>query len=222
MSQTHDRTIGFFLANNATPEQVNACIDDIRRFYGVVSAPGVAPAVAAVQNTTAAAAPAVVTDNGGVELDSTGLPYDERIHSGSRSKTNKGVWTKRKGVDDATFNRVSAELRATMGASAAPVATATPTLPAAPAAAAVPNLPTLPQGGPVVPALPSVAPSPYQQFVAWQATLLHSPTNPTGRLTADWINQLIEAHGVPGGLANLAHREDLIPAIEAAIKGALG
>lgn len=215
MSQTHDRTVGFFLANNATPEQVNACIDDIRRFYGAVSAPGVAPAAAATvaQNTTPAPAAAA-----GVEVDSTGLPWDERIHSGSKKKTGNGVWNRRKNVDDATFNNVSNQLRAALGA--APAAAAAPVT--APAAAALPTLPQLPQGGPVVPALPSVAPTAYQNFVAWQATLLHSPSNPTGRITADWVNQLIAAHGVPGGLADLALREDLIPAIEAQIRSVLG
>lgn len=217
MSQTHDRTIGFFLANNATPEQVNACIDDIRRFYGHVAAPGVSPvAAAAAQNTTpAAAAPAT----GAVEVDSTGLPYDARIHSGSRKKNNDGTWAKRKNTPDATIAAVTAELRAAMAAGGA--TGAAPALPAAPGTAVVPGLPTLPQNGPVVPALPATETA-YQKFVAFIATQLHSPTNPTGRINSDWVDQVIANAGVPGGLANLAAREDLIPGIEAQIKGALG
>lgn len=218
MSQTHDRTIGFFLANNATVEQVNACIDDIRRFYGATAAPGVSPVAAvAAQNTTPAAPAAGTTGN--VELDSTGLPWDERIHSGSRKKNNDGSWGKRKNTPDATIAAVTAELRAAMAAGGA--TGAAPALPAAPGAAVVPGLPTLPQGGPVLPTLPQTE-SLYQKFVAFIATQLNSPQNPTGRLTSDWVDQVIAGAGVPGGLANLSAREDLIPGIEAQIKGALG
>lgn len=44
-------------------------------------------------------------------LDAEGLPWDERIHSSNRKMTAKGVWTRRKNVDDAVFNSVVAELR---------------------------------------------------------------------------------------------------------------
>lgn len=45
------------------------------------------------------------------QLDTTGLAWDKRIHSSSKKKTNAGVWTRRKGVEDAVFNQVSGELR---------------------------------------------------------------------------------------------------------------
>jgi hypothetical protein len=209
MSVTNESpiAIGISLASNASPQQVAAAIDLINRVFGVQAAPGVAPAVAVQQGTTIAP----ITDTASVLVDSSGMPWDERIHSSAKSQKNDGTWTKRKGVDDATYARISTELRTALGA--------TPSLPAPGTA---PTLPSLPQTGPVLPALPSAAPSAYQNFVAWVGTLLHSPQNPTGRLTGEWVDQLISANGVPGGLANLSVREDLIPALEGQIKQALG
>jgi hypothetical protein len=73
-----------------------------------------APAAAAVSTANAQAAPAT---SGGVELDAVGVPWDARIHSsamddatGTHKKTAKGVWTKRKGVDDLTHTTVTNEL----------------------------------------------------------------------------------------------------------------
>lgn len=46
-----------------------------------------------------------------IELDADGLPWDERIHAGSKTKTAKGVWKKRRGVQPVTITEVEAELR---------------------------------------------------------------------------------------------------------------
>lgn len=52
--------------------------------------------------------------------DSAGLPHDTRIHS-DPPKTNKdGTWRARRGVDDATVEAVTAELRAAIGDASAP------------------------------------------------------------------------------------------------------
>lgn len=45
------------------------------------------------------------------EVDADGLPWDERIHSGNRKKTAKGVWQRRRGVKDVTYDEVVEELR---------------------------------------------------------------------------------------------------------------
>lgn len=42
--------------------------------------------------------------------DKSGLPWDERIHSSNKKLTAKGEWTRRRGVDDITFETVKAEL----------------------------------------------------------------------------------------------------------------
>jgi hypothetical protein len=43
-------------------------------------------------------------------LDSNGTPWDERIHSSSKTKTNDGIWKRRKGVSDELFDEVMLEL----------------------------------------------------------------------------------------------------------------
>lgn len=64
----------------------------------------------------AAAAPsAAPTTPAGVELDASGLPWDVRIHSGSRTRTADGKWRMKKGINDAALvRRVEEELRALM------------------------------------------------------------------------------------------------------------
>lgn len=66
-------------------------------------------------NTDAASAPpppptqlATVTTP---ELDSNGIPWDARIHASTKTKTVKGEWKRRKGVDDTTFSGIVAELK---------------------------------------------------------------------------------------------------------------
>lgn len=81
------------------------------------STPSTAPTPA---GGSAAASSAPVA--GAVELDSTGLPWDARIHSsgvdeqGKHKKTAKGVWNKRKGCTDDEFDTVSKELLSLMAA----------------------------------------------------------------------------------------------------------
>lgn len=52
----------------------------------------------------------------GPELDKDGMPWDERIHSGTKSKTQAGLWTKRRNVPAETYEAVSAELKQIMAA----------------------------------------------------------------------------------------------------------
>lgn len=42
--------------------------------------------------------------------DKNGLPWDERIHAGTKALNGDGTWKKRRGVDDATIAAVTAEL----------------------------------------------------------------------------------------------------------------
>lgn len=44
------------------------------------------------------------------DVDSKGTPWDARIHSESKATVADGTWRKRRGVDDATFTAVMAEL----------------------------------------------------------------------------------------------------------------
>ena len=52
------------------------------------------------------------------EVDSSGLPHDERIHAKTKNTLGDGTWRKRRGVDDATYAQIEAELR---GASQPPM-----------------------------------------------------------------------------------------------------
>jgi hypothetical protein len=77
-----------------------------------------------------------------ITQDATGLPWDERIHSGSKGINKDGTWKKRKGVQPVEITQVEAELRGRVGQQvpvvAAPVAPLAPQAPLPPAPAAPP------------------------------------------------------------------------------------
>lgn len=194
-------TIGFFIASNAVPEQVEILIDDIRNYFGIEAEDDGVSASATLDNTGQA--------SGTVVLDSNGLPWDERIHSGTKGKNKDGSWKKRKNVDDATVNRISAELRAAVSANAG--TTVTTTAPPAPAAPAAP-------GGLAAPAAPAAPQlSPFQLLTQKVGPLVNE-----GVLTNDWLNQVAEFYGIVGGWPNLAVADAAkIAEVEAYIKNAL-
>lgn len=66
--------------------------------------------------------------------DKNGLPWDERIHAGTKALNADGTWKKRRGVDDATVAAVTAELTG-----AAPAPTPAPQPETAPAPAPTPS-----------------------------------------------------------------------------------
>lgn len=82
----------------------------------------IANAAVARVASVATASPAV-----NVEFDLTGLPWDERIHSGNKTKSPSGEWRTKKGVDKGLVTLVTAELRVAVGNAAVPVASASPT-----------------------------------------------------------------------------------------------
>jgi hypothetical protein len=97
------------------------------------------------------------------QTDGDGLPWDDRIHSNPPKLTGKGIWRKRRGVDDATVAAVEAELRA--GAAPAPVPHPVQPI-AAPAPVPVPHPVPVPpqpmpvqQPVPVPPAMPAPIPA---------------------------------------------------------------
>ena len=86
-----------------------------------------------------------------VELDSKGLPWDERIHAGTKTKIKSGEWKAKKGVEAATVAQVETELRARVaGNVASPVV---PTVPTPPLASPVGA------SSPITTASPAVAPA---------------------------------------------------------------
>jgi hypothetical protein len=100
----------------------------------------------------------------GTELDATGLPWDERIHAGSKSRKADGSWTRKRGVDDATFMTVEAELRAhfpNVPASdgTASVATVLPVVAASPVAEPIAAPVMAPQPVPMAAPVPVAVPT---------------------------------------------------------------
>lgn len=82
------------------------------------------------------------------EVDSTGLPWDARIHSSKKTTNKDGSWKARKNIDAAVVAAVTAELRAIPGVAAAPPppappppATAPVVIPPPPATVAAPAAP---------------------------------------------------------------------------------
>jgi hypothetical protein len=170
----------------------------------------------------------------GVEVDATGLPWDQRIHAGTKTKKADGTWTARRGVEPATVAVVTAELRQLMslptptpgnvpptaGASVtppAPPAPVMPTPPAPPAPTTAPaahvTIPTAPAG---VPPLPPTTGIDFAALAKMIGELI-----PAGRLTQDQLAAITQKYGVPQfGL--LFNRPDLVPAVHADIVAAIG
>ena len=83
-----------------------------------------------------------------VELDKNGIPWDERIHAGTKRKNADGTWSLKKGVDKELAAQIIAEYQSTAPATttvqAAPAKPGVPTPPAPPAAPAKPGVPAAP------------------------------------------------------------------------------
>lgn len=90
----------------------------------------------------------------GEGVDSTGLPWDERIHAGSKGKKADGSWKRKRGVQDVEFDAVVEELKASqLAAPTAPQPSATfAPPPGTPPAATQPQAPV----PPVAPAAPPI------------------------------------------------------------------
>lgn len=93
-------------------------------------------------------------------VDNTGLPWDERIHSGTKAINADGTWKKRRGVTPPIVAKVEAELRGgqASGVVDGPAASAALVPPPPPAAAQVPPPPPAVPSAPV--ATPAAPPSP--------------------------------------------------------------
>ncbi len=94
-------------------------------------------------------------------LDADGLPWDERIHSSNKKFKADGRWTKRKNVDEATYNAVLGELRSRFPQTAVNQVPAPP-MPNYAALPPIGNFPPLPPLTITPPVLPPVAPAPVQ------------------------------------------------------------
>lgn len=161
-----------------------------------------------------------------VEVDVNGMPWDGRIHTANKAKTQKGVWKARRGVDDAERSRVEAELRTAMAAHAPTEQAAPPPPPAQPQItppAAPGSAFEQPTGGaefeasPTPPAPPAAAPGASPATFAEFAAAFAGDA----RATDEMLAQACQAHGVPS-FPSLSARPDLIPAVWATLQQAAG
>lgn len=157
-------------------------------------APSIAPVAVAPLAPAAPTSPA-----SGVELDHDGLPWDERIHAGTKRKNADGRWTAKRGLNDpALIARVTEEIR-NRAAVAAP-------LPSGPTTAAAVPLPQ--SGGPLVPApVGAVSPTSFEQLMPLlTAATIAQKIPPTA------ANEACVAHGLQGVIA-LQQQPQHIPQI---------
>lgn len=99
---------------------------DIQRVVSETIVPTPTPALVTVTvtNNTDDTAEVETVNDAPPATDKNGLPWDERIHAGTKALNADGTWKKRRGVDDATVAAVTAELT---GATPVPEPTPAPT-----------------------------------------------------------------------------------------------
>lgn len=176
------------------------------------------PAVSMVDNNAVLAA--------GSNLDKNGLPWDDRIHAGSKAKTQDGAWRYKRGLDDASKTQVEAQLRELMGLKAPGYVPAPPsgahlvTLPpppAAPAAAAVPITTSNPVASSTVavmppPHVPAASGNPFVSLVTFAGAKMQE-----GKLTDAEIKAACESVGVIA-LPLMTNRHDLCATVESSLR----
>ena len=202
----------------AAPLSTAPAVMPATTFPGTLSVP--APPAPMPANAAAIAAPQTGNPAPGVELDKHGLPWDNRIHAGTKRKNADGSWTAKRGVDPTLVATVEAELRQVMGAApAAPLAPVapvpSPTAPSAPVVASVPQATATPAPA-AVPAPPAgeVPADARAQFVALVGRA--SAAIQGQKVTQAEVNQCCADAGVPA-LPLLANRLDLVAQVAAHI-----
>lgn len=150
--------------------------------------------------------------------DSAGIPWDERIHAGTKGMNNDGTWKRRRNTSDVTYKIVMAELAqqsagqqpSTPPAPVAPTVVAPvtaspvgivdqgpvpippPPMATVPAVAAQPAIPTaIPV--PPVPAVPAEQPTPSAPVVPTTETVIPTPPAANGMLFQDFMTKIAAA-----------------------------
>lgn len=150
-----------------------------------------------------------------LEFDVTNLPWDARIHSGTKGKNKDGSWKARKNLDDVTKTAVTTELRAVHSAPVAPPPTAVaPPPPPATLQTVVP-----PPGPPaIVPPPPAAGGAPTDFGAVMQKiTGLMS----AGKLTQPQVIECCVAAGVEN-VIGLSKNPTLIPTFSSIIDSMVG
>lgn len=139
------------------------------------------------------------------DVDASGLPWDERIHAGTKTVTAKGMWKKRKGVDTATISAVEQALRG--GPPGLQAAQAMPPIPA-PMAVPIGSVPPMPAPEAVpIPAMPAPAPTGNVDMMTLMSKVAEKST--AGVINADYIAGLAQRCGA-NALTDLMGKQELI------------
>lgn len=187
-----------------------------------------APATSSVTHASTATAPVLALT---VERDSSGLPWDARIHQESRKQNKDHTWQNRRGLDKNTLAAVTAELRfnATQQQQH-PAPPARPLPPIAPAgvgshvplssqAAPPPPPVTVPPPPPGAPGLP-LAPGGIVGFRELMQKITAN-TN-SGKLTNEQVDAALHSVGLPPRqLIGLVSAPELIPNVTSYIDACL-
>ena len=166
----------------------------------------------------------------GIEVDAQGMPWDNRIHSGSRAKVADGSWRQKRNLDPNLLAQVEGELRATMGLPAQEPVSAPAPAPVSPAGAFAPAAPepvtaVVPVPPPFVAAVvaPPV-PATTTPILTTGVTPTASPSNPVTfpalmqKITQAFIAKTLDQATIQGAcqqvglpsLPMLASRPDLV------------
>lgn len=182
---------------------------------GSSAPPAPAPPAAPLGNTQVQAV---------VEFDSSGLAHDPRIHASTKSKTNDGRWTKRRGVPDAHYAAIETELRnlhqsgaqmppfgAASTPAAPPPANAAPPVPPAPPVNPVPAPPQPDARAPLPPGT-AASVNPFVGIVTRTTGMVNA-----GKITMDQVAEYLGMLGNPAvtKLTDLAAHHELIPTLGA-------
>lgn len=127
-------------------------------------------------------------------VDGDGVPWDDRIHSSNKQMTDKGVWRKKRGIQDSYYQTVTAELKARGAAAPAPApAMPMPTMPPGMPGTAPASMPVMPQAAPAP--MPTPAPTPcaitFGEFMAKYSAAVNA-----GKVTPAEFGQFLASMGV--------------------------
>ena len=177
------------------------------------------PPVATAPTTTTLGVASSAAPAASVELDSKGLPWDERIHASTKSKLASGEWKNKRGVPPERVTSVEAELRASLGAAPAPLAVAAaPLPPVAPIATTL--APAVPVGAssPITTPLPPVAPAVSADPVDFTQLMPRvSAAVAGGVLPPTALNEACVANGLPS-IVGLQQNPAYVPLVWAFLK----
>lgn len=165
------------------------------------------------------AAHQLVQATAAIDLDKDGLPWDIRIHAGTKTKNADGRWKAKRGVEDALVAQVHAELRQVLAATpaAAPVAQQVPVTAQQPwpFPGQAPGAMAVQIGGQPAAAIPGDHSAVFSALAIYVAGELAR-----GRCTQDEITSICLKHGVPS-MPMVLNRPDLLPIVDAEIRNML-